>query len=304
MRKLILMVSTLSLVSLMAMALSQTGRLQADAKTMAKSACQELAPAELAVLKWAADLRLQQQNSEPGMEPPLTKPYAQGASLLKTKRNLSALDRDCKGVLNYLGHDPKATAMLIKAGLQPKQARLKYSPLIDSLDFCNSQPEHARDSEAFLSQFSWLVKHLDIQQVDPAGKTALLKAAEYGLVAPLQILLKAGAQIEKSDPSGMTLLLLAADHLSWGDNQREQTFLALLQAGANVHARDRQGRTSLILAAAAHSELGIKTLLKRGVDKQRRDQSGRTAFDYLQEFIQSLNPNDQVVDVKLLNLLS
>jgi len=115
----------------------------------------------------------------------------------------------------------------------------------------------------------------------PGGKTALLYATREGHLDAVQILVSAGAQLEKSDADGVTPLLTAVL------NGQLATARWLIDRGANVNAVDWYGETSLWAAVdlrdlditGPHQGNGvdrqaalelIQTLLSRGANPDAR----------------------------------
>lgn len=129
----------------------------------------------------------------------------------------------------------------------------------------------------------------DLQARDAQGLTALHCAALYGftarerprLLALLDALLLAGAEVEAVADKGLTpLLLLLGARAEPGTPAREDVLLGglerLLDEGARLDARDARGFTALHLAAL-HGLLQVaQVLLQAGADVQARDALGRT----------------------------
>jgi|GEM_PF-2396549 len=84
--------------------------------------------------------------------------------------------------------------------------------------------------------------HIDVNQRDRDGATALIRAAEKGDVKTLRQLLENGADINAADKNGWTALMKAVKghHL--------KATADLIAAGANVHAETRNGWNVLSIA--------------------------------------------------------
>jgi ankyrin repeat protein len=84
--------------------------------------------------------------------------------------------------------------------------------------------------------------HLDIDQRDKDGATALIRAAEKGDLKTVRTLLENGADINAADKNGWTALMKAVKghHL--------KTTADLITAGANIHAETRNGWNVLSIA--------------------------------------------------------
>mgnify|MGYP000276209955 CR=1 FL=1 len=98
----------------------------------------------------------------------------------------------------------------------------------------------------------------------------------------MEVLLKAGADIEVSDKYGETPLLLAVDGEIVMENP--EVIDALLKAGADVNAKDVDGRTPLSRAVefSANPEV-IEALLKVGANARAKDKEGKTAADHAKD---------------------
>src|SRR5262249_34885882 len=103
--------------------------------------------------------------------------------------------------------------------------------------------------------------------------TVLMRAAEYGDVACLKALLKAGADLRAKDERGRTVLMYAAT----GKNLAVIPFLVKKVA---VNAGDKSGMTALMAAAEDGSGGHIRALVKAGADLKVRSPGGRTAVYY------------------------
>ena len=115
--------------------------------------------------------------------------------------------------------------------------------------------------------------------VDREGRTALTKAAEYGLAGVVQELIAAHADVghvcacDEHRYGHHTPLTMAADH------DRFEAVAALLNAGAAVDARTSDGLTPLMLSVGMGAdERTVRLLLDHGADPNARDAKGNTAL--------------------------
>ena len=111
------------------------------------------------------------------------------------------------------------------------------------------------------------------------GHTALMTAAAFGRREVVRLLMEAGADVQARTELGKTVLNGAV-----GPVDDPEIIEALIAAGADVNAKDNVGWTPLLAAAQSteHPE-NIELLLAAGVDATAKSYEGKTAFDYAQE---------------------
>lgn len=139
-----------------------------------------------------------------------------------------------------------------------------------------------------------LIEHgADIAAADGQGQSALhaccayLASARARLEAVVLVdsLLRAGAEADTSDKHGQTPMhLLCGAGLQKGQGLKEDLVLSalerLLQASPSVDALDARGFTPLHHAAARGYGRLVGRLLAAGADRNRRDNLGRSAYDF------------------------
>jgi len=103
--------------------------------------------------------------------------------------------------------------------------------------------------------------------------TPLMRAAEFGRIETVKVLLARGAKINASDESGFTALRVAAS-----PGGHAETVALLLQAGAKPNITDKEGRTAILWASAYGNAETVQTLIAHGADVNLRDRSGKTAL--------------------------
>ena len=122
-----------------------------------------------------------------------------------------------------------------------------------------------------------LAKGAEVNHADKAGFTALIAAQQSGDAKRVDLLLKAGADVNaansfagrtKNGPIalvGMTPLMVAAPY---GD---AHTIAALLKAGARVNDVDGRKMTALMFAVTTDraNPTTVKQLIAAGADRQR-----------------------------------
>jgi ankyrin repeat protein len=160
-----------------------------------------------------------------------------------------------------------------------------------------------------------VIKLLEYSQyipiVDGRHRTALALASKYGYSEIVQILLRAGADVNEKDVNGFTALMLSAysGHADvvkilleagadvnvrdiYGDTPlieaamsgNMETVTIFLDAGADIdafNAKNADGSTPLMRAARSSNIDGVKLLLQLGADVDARDDDGNTALLYM-----------------------
>lgn len=103
----------------------------------------------------------------------------------------------------------------------------------------------------------------------------IVHAAKHNLNKMVQILLDAGAHVNATDPEGHTALWYAVK------NRNFDLINILARAGANLNMIDLQlGTTLLIQAIKVHDYEMVKALLNAGADLNIKDNMGKTAGYY------------------------
>ena len=99
---------------------------------------------------------------------------------------------------------------------------------------------------------------VDVDQVGGDYNTALLEAVRHNHADVMQVLIDAGADIEKKDPFQCSPLL------SGCESSVPDVVKVLVRAGADVGARDRDGKTCLMIVSARGFATLVKSLLCMG----------------------------------------
>ncbi|XP_063144282.1 ankyrin repeat domain-containing protein 6 isoform X5 [Rattus norvegicus] len=135
-------------------------------------------------------------------------------------------------------------------------------------------PLHLAANKGHLSVVQILLKagcDLDVQ--DDGDQTALHRATVVGNTEILTALIREGCALDRQDKDGNTALHEAAWH---GFSQSAKL---LVKAGANVLARNKAGDTALHVAAALNHKKVVKILLEAGADTTLVNNAGQTPLE-------------------------
>lgn len=97
----------------------------------------------------------------------------------------------------------------------------------------------------------------------------------------LQLLMKAGADLNAVTEDGWTALSLSAK------NNYIDSLRALVERGADVNLNNQAGRTALMAAVVAGSVESVEALIEAGADVNSKDARGLTAMDYANELFKA-----------------
>nr|XP_033792083.1 ankyrin repeat domain-containing protein 6 isoform X8 [Geotrypetes seraphini] len=135
-------------------------------------------------------------------------------------------------------------------------------------------PLHLAANKGHLSVVQILLKagcDLDVQ--DDGDQTALHRAAIVGNTEILAALIHEGCALDRQDKDGNTALHEASWH------GFSQSVKLLVKAGANVLAKNKAGDTSLHVAAALNHKKVVKLLLEAGADGTIINNVGHTPLE-------------------------
>ena len=116
----------------------------------------------------------------------------------------------------------------------------------------------------------------DVNAWDSMSMTALSWAAmRSSNPQVIRVIIEAGADAESRDVGGDTPLMFAARY-----NPNPAVLAALLAAHPNLEARDHTEETALLLAARYNNVAVVTQLLDSGADAKAQDNLNLTAFDW------------------------
>lgn len=112
--------------------------------------------------------------------------------------------------------------------------------------------------------------HMDINQKDSEGNTALHLASKNGYSTCVSLLILKGAKIDETNKAKRTPLFVAIQ------NAPEELIYNLIRAGADVNAEDRRGVTPIFMAAIEGRDTLIPILVNNGANVDARNRFYQT----------------------------
>ena len=105
-------------------------------------------------------------------------------------------------------------------------------------------------------------------------------AAVRGFAEIVRRLLGVGGDVNRRYRNNLTALMWAASYEDGvGIRAAESVIDLLLKAGAEIDAVDDRGRTALMMAAELDHAAVVDVLIRSGADPNLRDKAGKNVFD-------------------------
>ncbi len=108
---------------------------------------------------------------------------------------------------------------------------------------------------------------------------AMLDAANAGNAEEIELLIRAGAEMDTRTSLGWTPLMITSQNIMSDDSA-----LLLISSSANLDAKNDRGMTALMIAAMSGRTTIVEALIEGGADKDATDNRGRTAYDIAVEY--------------------
>jgi len=121
----------------------------------------------------------------------------------------------------------------------------------------------------------------NINGANEKGDTPLSTAVENGDVRMIQLLKKAGGNVnQRLKKNKKTLLMHAIDEQR---GRSSNVIKTLLKSGQKLEARDKNGKTALMYAAINDDSYTLRILMKAGASLQASDRNGLRAINYAEK---------------------
>ena len=161
-----------------------------------------------------------------------------------------------------------------------KVAQVEETVQIESIQLSGAvayvAPEHPfvkAAQEDDLEALTALIAGMDVNLRDKLSDTTALEHAVMNANREMvQLLLAAGADVNKTNDAGVTVLMML------DDDATSDLIWDLINAGAKVNLKDKSGATALMQVADSNNPEALKTLLDAGAEVNAKNEEGQTAL--------------------------
>lgn len=150
----------------------------------------------------------------------------------------------------------------------------KYQRQINNPDFFGRTPLHWAATRGDSEEIRILLRFkAEVTVTDESGSTPLMSAASSGCTKSLKLLLEGGSNVLWKNIYGSDALYNACRHQS-----KLAPVVLLLHAGASLNSQNKNGHTALIGAAIRNHDAIGRYLLRRGASIDARGAHGESAL--------------------------
>jgi len=125
-----------------------------------------------------------------------------------------------------------------------------------------------------------LSEGIDVNRTDSSGATPLMIASKAGNVKFVNKLISLGVDVNKAQTGGCSETGRTALHAASEKRDNSKVIEILIRAGANVDAVDERGKTALMAAAFGGRFGNVRALIEAGANIRQKSNEGKTAADY------------------------
>jgi ankyrin repeat protein len=172
----------------------------------------------------------------------------------------------------YKGHDQEAIAMGLKRLLAGAGLAVVFLAFSSASLAADAPLADASEKEDRASVSALIANHVDVNQAQVDGMTALHWAAYHDDLETAKLLVAAKADVKVANRYGVAPLSLACR------NGNEAMVELLLGAGADPNIGLSGGETPLMIAARTGRLGPVKSLLARGANVNAKERRGQTAL--------------------------
>ena len=121
-------------------------------------------------------------------------------------------------------------------------------------------------------------KDIDVNAITSRGRTALTGASSRGQSEIVEILIKAGADVNIKNAQNQNALNMAMGNSSINEKKYRDTVQLLLQSKIDMNNKNDDGQTALMEASERGKKDLVEMLINAGADIHIRNKKGYTAL--------------------------